>query len=214
MDQKHGVTLSAQRQIPVMIWVVPKPSDNAATVAEMRTRIEADIANLQFLYDENHCGLEFDVSVEDHSPRGSTRLNCDDVRAGALALQQKTGHLNFYYSDLSSANHGEWCEGEDVGLVNVDQRDMETLAHEFGHAFGTPAEHNDTVLDQSNVMRSVRVDGAVRSVFTLGQCFRFSFDKTSKLQKDAIVPAPPGVGTLVACPWNSETKDCPHIRLR
>jgi hypothetical protein len=187
-------------------------------IADQLTVAPAEVARAREILDEMGCGLDIDDTVTDLSPvlEGDpvVQSSCNN----AAVLRQKAGFdpgkLNVYYVELPTGFRGDWCGSADGGATILIGRtaDLETLAHELGHAFSLGHVDNEDYnldgvddFDGSNVMWP---GGTGRKWLSEGQCFYSNVSEFSAVNFLGVRS-----GTTRICDEAVPTPKCPWIGL-
>jgi hypothetical protein len=214
-----NVPLAESRaKVPVTFWILHKPEDQ--TIDQLKDAIKDELNRANELFGpDNLCGVEFIAGEQSYHDKIKEAKEADlsDVHCpeeGDFLKHQKlhderkdwidSSTVNVYYVSDFAKHRGSHCPGGEI-FIGPD-RDLETLAHELGHALGLndadvelKEAHVETLdaarrlLTMDNLMIS---GGNNRAVLTQGQCYRCNLNQTSP------------VTTLASPQLKPTTRDC------
>lgn len=171
--------------------------------AATKIRVDADAKRANQLFNQMNGGIGFNTTAINDATADADAddlLNADCNQAAALRsnIGFTTGQLNVYYNGGSV--RGWWC-GSDTLIVG-GTADNETLAHEFGHALSL----GEANIVTTNLMTS---GGTGRNTITIGQLFRTSINKASRVNVHGLRPG----GVMRNCPDKQTSDACPDLAL-
>ena len=198
---------------PVAVWV-------AIDESGAQERAEWDMANANYLYNENKTGIAFDANYTSALQLANiAREGCKNIDRIKASSFYQPGRINVYYIDnWTTLGWGQTCwnntdnKPTSPGIIFVNRwAPPETLSHEFGHAFS---------LDDLNLLSTSTTTGIgsnnimwqglpMRTNFTIGQAFRINVNNVSMINVNGVRV---GWGTR-DCHDETATNRCPALKL-
>jgi len=202
----HTITLEPLIDVPITIWL---------TSAELKEDAETQLIRANYLFQENRTGIRFSPGYPDITDlSGANTLIMKQCPAGKRVedLQNSVwydpGKLNIYF--VAAAFTGSACF-EDHNMIYVGTTAAsDTLAHEFGHAFGlrpgNAGGHAKPELGfaSDNIMFPY-MQGS-RSRFSMGQTYRLNAHSGSMLNINGHRS-----GLEFDCPPLLTNAECPEL---
>jgi len=171
--------------------------------AATELRVNTDAMRADQLFNQMNGGIGFNTTAINDATADVDKDNllnatCDEAAALRSDIGYTAGQLNVYYNGGSV--RGWWC-GSDTIIVGATA-DNETLAHELGHALSLA----DANIVTTNIMSS---GGTARDKLTIGQLFRTSVNRISRINKHGLRPG----GVTRNCPDEKSDYACPELAL-
>jgi hypothetical protein len=201
------VNLAPMLQAPVNVWLALAGSGPQAT---------ADVAQANFLYNNNNAGIAFVAAQQNVSGNpaavaaiGGAANRCSAARLATLqgSAFYVPNQLNVYY--INGGFTASNCVA-DRNVVHVGTAaNIASLAHEFGHSFSlfgnaTTGAHTNTTAGFGNNNIMWAGGPATRNRFSIGQAFRFNMDANSSLNTNGVRAGPTrtcqALTTSATCP--------------
>lgn len=205
------ISMEVERPLPLKLWLVGNDVDPTWTQDPVRWAGDA--------FRDNSSGIDLvDGEEPERVPVAlGTTFHCSQCPAAAAVLLAGTTlkpcHLNVFFVRGLQGDAGCWCSDQRIAMVDVEQSDTSTLAHEIGHALSLDHYLHNVPL---NIMRAGTIG---RNAVTHGQSYRSNFNSTSVMQ------LLPGEGALtcqaqglapeeqVNCPDDVNDGPCPSIQM-
>ena len=187
-------------QVPTTVWVM------RGNFAATQTRVQADFARANALYNTMNCGISFSEPVinnatGDPDTAGLINAACPSGSDLRTRIGFTNGRLNIYYLNDPAGSRGWWC-GNNTIIIG-SSADNETLTHEIGHAFSLGHTNGIPGIGGNNIMIT---GGTGRNFFTIGQCFRCNVNNNSTLNTNRV-----RIGLTRACPDGTTSPICPQL---
>ena len=195
LTDEHIMNLPTMFRAPVAVWIVINESG-------AQERAERDMANANFIYNDQKVGFAFDATYANALPAASfANKGCaasNQIRASNFFRPDR---INVYYIDNwtdPDLVRGEACwigppdnKPSSPGLIFVNRwAPPDTLAHEFGHVFSLDdlaalPQAVTNGIGTNNIMAGW-TPGIIRSEFTIGQSFRMNVNSISMINVNGV----------------------------
>jgi hypothetical protein len=188
---RQSIQLVPPIVVPVAIWTMRNP--DVGTGVPVMDLARQELARANEIYGSMGAGIQFggvatDTGLVKATSCGIAPTVLNGLQAGGYAQ----GALNVYYvENAPTCTAGGWTEQKLTKYRNTivifPTADLETLAHELGHALRLAVDdttEEDGHLGATNIMSPIHVSvGAVRDYVTLGQVYRANIEDLSVVNR-------------------------------